>query len=193
MTSTVDHKVAPLSTSSSLPEAAYTIRALVTTLQVGSGEDTQTLPPLKRFAHFTLGCTATNRLAYVQRQLQVIQLVLKNQPLILQATGVAQMANGAWAVTLALPDPYRLLLSDCFDRYMAREGKFVFLWQADETRPESTYNDKPHVTIGGSDTDKSWAESWVGYQVVCGRLDYKQLGPHDPLVTLALGQTDKNV
>ena len=158
----------------------YTIRMLLSSLSSNQGSDA---PKLKSFSHFTLACTHDNE-ASVADSFDSLADYLKG-PLTLTANEVVNLASEEkplWAVRLNLGENeagFRAELSRLFDNIMCHEMNGVrYLWN-----PTGDQETKcPHITIGASAEDRQKASDLVDghYGFIFDRMDYKQLGPHDP-------------
>lgn len=161
----------------------YTIRMLLSDIYSETDEDK---PKLKPFSHFTLACTHQSE--------EGMEVVFENLsdylqgPLTLSAEEVVNLASEEkplWAVKLNLganAEAFRAELSRLFDNMMCHEMNGVrYLWNTEDVQALKC----PHITIGPNTEDRNKAEVLVNnaYTFTFERMDYKQVGPHDPRVT----------
>lgn len=164
----------------------YTIRMLLSDIQSEKGGDK---PKLKPFSHFTLACTYQNEES-INEKFALLFNYLQG-PLTLSAEEVVNLASEEkplWAVKLNLgenAEAFRMELSQLFDNIMCHELNGTrYLWN-----PTGDQQMKcPHITIGPNVEDYNKAKKLVDdeYLFTFDRMDYKQLGPHDPHVTMDL-------
>lgn len=170
-----------MQTDNEITQPNFTLRVLLDHAETNSGEKVE----MKPFAHFTLGCTESNELSLLKRKLPVlINSYFLNQGFSLKANQVINLGSEdapLWGVTLDLgktEDSLRAALSDTIDSVMSHERNGIkYTWAG---KPESRC---PHITIGRSEGDKVKAEQLVAAQCSFNfkNIDYKQVGPHDPM------------
>lgn len=158
----------------------YTIRMLLSALSSDKEGD---VPKLKPFSHFTLACTHDNEASVADLFADLANYL--QGPLKLTADEVVNLGTTQkplWAVRLNLgenEDVFRAELSRLFDDIMSHEMNGVrYLWN-----PASDQETKcPHITIGFSAEDQQKANDLVDghYEFTFERMDYKQVGPHNP-------------
>lgn len=160
----------------------FMARLLVNRIDSENAEGTIELKP---FSHFTLVCTHADEPSIVDI-FERLALYLRG-PLTLKADEVVNLGSDSkplWAVRLGLgenPASFRTELSRLFDDIMCHEMNSVrYLWGAVGDQESKC----PHITIGPNISDRDKAQTLVnnGYSFTFERMDYKQVGPHDPHV-----------
>lgn len=160
----------------------YTARMLLSRIDSESSEGTLQLKP---FSHFTLACTHEDEPGVVDIFESLASYL--GGPLTLKAEEVVNLGSESkplWAVRLNLGEnavSFRTELSRLFDDMMCHEMNGVrYLWGAESDQESKC----PHITIGPNTSDRDKAQILVdnGYSFTFERMDYKQVGPHDPHV-----------
>lgn len=164
----------------------YTVRILLSHIY---SDKTEENPVLKPFSHFTLACTHNNE-SNISEIFDSLAAYLQG-PLSLGASEVVNLGTELkplWAVRLNLgtnAEDFRMKLSCLFDNVMCHEMNGVrYLWNPMEDQQMKC----PHITIGPNAEDQNKAQKLVddAYTFTFDRIDYKQVGPHDPHVTMDL-------
>ena len=149
------YKKKPPRSGMNLP--SYTARMLVG--RVTSDDEKKPIPCLKRFAHFTLGCTVKDEAKSVNERFKLLSERFKDRFLSLLGTKAVQLGLSdhlVWVVMLALSDSDRESLSEAFDPIMCAENNGVlYLWKTDSSRLDGKENRSPHVTIGPTEKTKT--------------------------------------
>jgi hypothetical protein len=170
---------------SEIQKPNYTVRLLLSHIYSETGEDIR----LKPYSHFTLACTLRDEPS-IDHLFGLLADYLDG-PLTLAAEEVVNLGTyekPLWAVRLNLGEneaAFRDELSQLFDDIICHEMNGVrYLWN-----PTGNQEIKcPHVTIGSSVEDGQKAQKLVDghYEFTFDRIDYKQVGNHDPYPTKEL-------
>ena len=147
--------------------------------------DNDNLFKVKKFAHFTLACMDGDKGAQVADSISQLADHF-NGPVQFQATDIVNFGTDLkplWVLKLSLgasEDALRAKFSELFDSMMGPElNGVLYSWIPGEGQEQKC----PHVTIGPNKAD---AEQFIGSVITFDQIDYKPLGPHDPMVTQRL-------
>lgn len=157
----------------------YTIRMLVT--KVISEEKQEHPIALKKFSHFTLGCTLKDESDAVFRAINTIAKELKDE-IVFEVNGIINLnteEHPLWGVKINFGEHNSRLrrVFSILDPIMCRErnGNF-YIWDVDNY-PSPAQLRCPHVTIGDGETDREKALQMVNlkYRLTFGKIDYKKI------------------
>lgn len=168
-----------------VPSSLFTMRFLATGATLANS-CLETKLQLKKFAHFTLGCTSGNQIDVIREKFNGLASFLEHHPLTLKSKETTKLCDRLWVLKLDVPEELRSVFSKLFDHLICSDGFGTFLWKEDLSREGSTYNAAPHITFGPTEADKELAQKFVGSSITFTRIDYKQIGPHDPILTIEL-------
>ncbi len=166
---------------------AYTVRMLLTDIQVPEGTES---PKLKPFSHFTLSCTVEDEAAQVTAAFEKLANSLGGA-ISFKAGEVINLGSvemPLWGVKLDLgarEEELRNVFSELFDPMMCPERNgTLYLWKPTEGQAAKC----PHITIGPKDDAKELAIKLVaqGCEFIFDQVDYKKVGPQDPHISKTL-------
>lgn len=157
----------------------YTIRMLLDHIKSESNE----IPTLKQFTHFTLGCTYEDEILKVATAFDKFSDFFK-ESVTFQAETFVNLGSETqplWGVSLNLgcnEGNIRAFFSEYFDPIMCKERNgILYLW-----RPrEGSQKRCPHITIGSTNNDLEIAQKLlqIKSEFVFKQVDYKKIGRYD--------------
>ncbi|MDX1900774.1 MAG: hypothetical protein SFW66_02060 [Gammaproteobacteria bacterium] len=173
----------------------YTVRMLLTSVCPEEKQEQEI--SLKKFSHFTLGCTVEDESKEISKAIDSIAGKL-NEEITFKVSGIINLNTDdrpLWGVKLDLGDHENELrkIFRVLDEAMCHERNGnLYVWDVDSF-PLSCLPRCPHVTIGPSDADKEKALQLVNLncQLTFGAIDYKKTGRHDPHLSVNLSKRNK--
>lgn len=177
------------------PGPEYTVRMLlsetvsgVSAVEVKEDKENSKVPVLKKFSHFTLGCTSKDETVKVSEALEKLAEFFK-KPVTFTAEEAVDLnlntkEEPLWAVRLNLgekEEDVRAIFAEQFDSIMcAEQNGTLYQWSSKEDKTKKC----PHITIGKTKADEEIANQLVNMKCkfTFNQIDYKRVGPHDPTI-----------